>query len=46
MFIIKLVLKNASRHKLRTMLTIAGVMIAVFSFGLLRTIVLALYAGV
>jgi putative ABC transport system permease protein len=46
MFIIKLVLKNALRHKLRTTLTILGIAIAVMSFGFLRTIVTAWSAGV
>jgi len=46
MFIIKLVLKNALRHKLRTTLTILGVAIAVMSFGFMRTIVTAWSAGV
>ncbi len=46
MFILKLVLKNALRHKLRTFLTILGISIAVMSFGFLRTIVTAWSAGV
>jgi len=46
MFIIKLVLKNALRHKLRTFLTILGVSIAVMSFGFMRTIVTAWSSGV
>ena len=46
MFVIKLVLKNALRHKLRTFLTILGIAIAVMSFGFLRTIVTAWSAGV
>ncbi len=46
MFILKLVLKNALRHKLRTSLTILGISIAVMSFGFLRTIVTAWSAGV
>jgi putative ABC transport system permease protein len=46
MFIIKLVLKNALRHKLRTLLTIVGIAIAVMAFGFLRTIVTAWSAGV
>jgi putative ABC transport system permease protein len=39
MNIVKLVLKNSLRHKLRTTLTIIGIMIAVIAFGLLRTVV-------
>jgi len=46
MFILKLVLKNALRHKLRTLLTILGIAIAVMSFGFLRTIVTAWSYGV
>ena len=46
MFVLRLVLKNAGRHRLRTLLTIAGIGIAVMSFGLMRTIVTAWYAGV
>ncbi|MBS0321268.1 MAG: ABC transporter permease [Proteobacteria bacterium] len=41
-----LVLKNAFRHKLRTLLTILGIVVAITAFGLLRTIVEAWYAGV
>ena len=40
-----LVLKNALRHKLRTALTIVGIVVAITAFGLLRTIVEAWYAG-
>ena len=39
MKILKLVFKNALRHKLRTFLTILGIMIAVIAFGVLRTVV-------
>lgn len=39
MNILKLVFKNALRHKLRTFLTILGIMIAVIAFGVLRTVV-------
>jgi putative ABC transport system permease protein len=46
MKIIKLILKNSLRHKLRTILTIIGISIAVFAFGLLRTVVTAWNAGV
>jgi putative ABC transport system permease protein len=45
MFIIKLIIRNAFRHKLRTILTIAGVAIAVLAFGLLRTLVGLWYLG-
>ncbi len=46
MFVLRLVLKNALRHKLRTSLTILGIGIAVMSFGFIRTIVTAWSAGV
>ncbi|MBI5216237.1 MAG: FtsX-like permease family protein [Ignavibacteriae bacterium] len=46
MKVLKLVFKNAMRHKLRTMLTILGIAIAVMSFGFMRTIVSAWNAGV
>jgi putative ABC transport system permease protein len=46
MFIFKLLLKNAFRHKLRTLLTMVGLVVAICAFGLLRTIIDAWYAGV
>ena len=46
MFLLKLLLKNAFRHKLRTGLTMVGLVVAISAFGLLRTIVDAWYAGV
>jgi putative ABC transport system permease protein len=46
MFLFKLLLKNAFRHKLRTLLTMVGLVVAISAFGLLRTIVDAWYAGV
>ena len=45
MFLLKLVLRNAFRHRLRTLLTITGLAVAVLAFGLLRTVVDAWYAG-
>jgi putative ABC transport system permease protein len=45
-FQLKLLFKNAFRHKLRTSLTILGMTIAILAFGLLRTVVSAWYAGV
>src|SRR5260221_1908318 len=42
---LKLIYKNIFRHKLRSLLTIAGLVIAILSFGLLRTVVHAWYAG-
>ncbi|MBF0521047.1 MAG: ABC transporter permease [Nitrospirae bacterium] len=46
MFLLKLILRNSFRHKLRTVLTMFGVAIAILAFGLLRTVVDAWYAGV
>lgn len=46
MFLLRLLLKNAFRHKLRTSLTLVGLVVAICAFGLLRTIVDAWYAGV
>jgi putative ABC transport system permease protein len=46
MEILKLILRNALRHKLRSALTIAGIGVAVMAFALLRTVVTAWYAGV
>ena len=45
MFFPLLVLRNAFRHKLRTALTIVGIVVAIAAFGMLRTIVDAWYAG-
>jgi putative ABC transport system permease protein len=45
MFFLRLVFKNALRHKLRTMLTIGGIVVAIAAFGLLRTVIDAWYAG-
>ncbi|MEO5357752.1 MAG: ABC transporter permease [Nitrospirae bacterium YQR-1] len=46
MFLLKLIVRNSLRHKLRTVLTMLGVTIAVLSFGMLRSVVDAWYAGV
>jgi len=46
MFLLKLLLRNAFRHKLRTGLTIVGLVVAVSAFGMLRTLIDAWYAGV
>ena len=46
MFLLRLLLKNAFRHKLRTLLTMVGLIVAICAFGLLRTIVDAWYNGV
>jgi len=45
MFVPLLVLRNAFRHRLRTTLTVVGIIVAIAAFGLLRTIVDAWYAG-
>ena len=46
MQLLKLIYRNAFRHKLRTFLTVAGISIAILSFGLLRTVISSWYAGV
>lgn len=40
-----LVFRNAFRHKLRTLLTVVGLTVAILAFGLLSTVVDAWYAG-
>jgi putative ABC transport system permease protein len=45
MHVAKLILKNALRHRLRTGLTVLGIVIAILAFGLLRTVIDAWYAG-
>lgn len=42
---LKLVLRNSLRHRLRTALTLLGLVVAILSFGLLQTVVDAWYAG-
>jgi putative ABC transport system permease protein len=42
---LKLILRNALRHRLRTALTAIGIVVAIVAFGLLRTVVDAWYAG-
>jgi putative ABC transport system permease protein len=46
MFLFKLLFRNAFRHKLRTLLTISSILIAILAFGLLRTVIRAWYSGV
>jgi putative ABC transport system permease protein len=46
MIILKLLFRNAFRHKLRSGLTILGVTIAILAFGLLRTVITAWHSGV
>lgn len=43
--LLKLIVKNAFRHRLRTGLTLLGVTVAVLAFGLLQTVVGAWYAA-
>jgi putative ABC transport system permease protein len=45
MHFLKLILRNALRHRLRTGLTVLGLVVAILSFGLLQTVVDAWYAG-
>ncbi|MEN3297345.1 MAG: putative transport system permease protein [Burkholderiales bacterium] len=45
MHALKLIVKNALRHKLRTFLTVLGLTVATLSFGLLQTVIGAWYAG-
>ena len=44
-YFLRLVVKNASRHKLRSALTVVGIVVAISAFGLLRTVIDAWYAG-
>lgn len=46
MYLCRILFRNAFRHRLRTLLTILGITIALLSFGLLKTVVNAWYAGV
>lgn len=46
MFLLKLMARNALRHRLRTGLTVLGITIAILAFGMLRTVISAWYAGV
>jgi putative ABC transport system permease protein len=46
MEILKLIVRNAFRHKLRSVLTIIGFAIAMLAFGILRTLIGAWYLGV
>ncbi len=42
---LKLIVRNALRHKLRSALTIVGLVVATLAFGLLQTVIKAWYAG-
>ncbi|MCP4258197.1 MAG: FtsX-like permease family protein [Planctomycetes bacterium] len=44
--ILKILFRNAFRHKLRTFLTVCGMAVAILSFGMLRTVIDAWYIGV
>lgn len=44
-YMLRLASKNLLRHKLRSFLTMAGIAVAIVSFGLLRTVVDSWYAG-
>jgi putative ABC transport system permease protein len=44
--VIKLLIKNIFRHKLRSLLTVTGLSIAVMAFCFLRTVVTGWYAGI
>ena len=37
--LVTLILRNAMRHKLRTILTVLGLAVAVMAFGLIRTVI-------
>ncbi|HEX3063244.1 MAG TPA: ABC transporter permease [Usitatibacter sp.] len=45
MYYLKLIAKNIFRHRLRSLLTIVGLVVAILAFGLLQTVVNAWYAG-
>ena len=44
--LLKILLRNAARHRLRTVLTVAGTAVAILAFVLLQTVVDAWYSGV
>ena len=46
MFVLRLLLKNAFRHRLRTLLTLVGLLVAICAFGFLRSVIEAWHAGV
>lgn len=43
--LIRFALRNTLRHRLRSSLTVLGIVVAILAFGLLRTVVSAWYAG-
>jgi putative ABC transport system permease protein len=44
--LLRMLFRNALRHKLRTLLTVGGMAVAILAFCLLRTVIDAWYAGV
>jgi putative ABC transport system permease protein len=42
----KLIFKNMLRHKLRTILTVLGISIAILAFGVIRTVITIWYSGI
>jgi len=44
-FYLRLISRNALRHRLRSGLTVLGIVVAILAFGLLRTVVDAWYSG-
>lgn len=46
MDLFRLILKNTTRHPLRSLLTVLGIAIAISAFGLIRTVIGAWYSGV
>jgi putative ABC transport system permease protein len=45
MFVLKILIRNIARHKLRSSLTILSITVTILAFGLLRTFINAWYAG-
>jgi putative ABC transport system permease protein len=45
MYYLRLIFRNAMRHRLRSGLTVLGIVVAIVAFGLLRTVVDAWYSG-
>jgi putative ABC transport system permease protein len=45
MWVFKLILRNTGRHKLRTLLTVFGLMVAVVAFTVIRTLIGSYYAS-
>jgi len=45
MWVFRLIIRNAARHKLRTLLTILGLAIAVMAFIIIRTLISSYYAS-